>query len=88
MRRCLRLIDAGATIEHALGEAYNAGHVQGSDVRRFTDAETDLLNGIALLTDSDIAAMVARFPALADLIHGVRLEAENVLDNERKVTDE
>lgn len=84
MRRCLRLIDAGASVEHALGEAYNAGHIDGSDVRRFTDAETDLLQGIALLSDTDIAAMVARFPVLADLVQGVRLEAEHVFDRQNE----
>ncbi len=84
MRRCLRLIDAGASVEHALGEAYNAGHVDGSDVKRFTEAETDLLEGIALLSDSDVAALTSRFPTIADLVLGVRVEAEHVFDQQNE----
>lgn len=84
IRRCLRLIDAGATIEHVVGEAYNAGHVDGSDVRRFTDAEADLLQGISMMADGELAAMTARFPVIADLILGVRLAAEKLGEEQRE----
>jgi hypothetical protein len=44
------------------------------------------LQGIALLSDSDVAAMVQRFPTLADLVQGVRIEAEAVFDAENELS--
>lgn len=48
--RMLALLESGASIEHVIGEAYNAGHSAGSGVRFFTDAENDLLEAVRLLS--------------------------------------
>lgn len=74
IRRCLRLTDAGATVEHALGEAYNAGLVAGSGVARFTEAESDLLQAFRLLSDKDIALLVKQFPILGENVEFIRTE--------------
>jgi uncharacterized membrane protein len=59
MRRCLRLLDAGASPEHALGEAFNAGHTSGSGVAELTQAEIAVLGTLCEITDQalDIASM-------------------------------
>lgn len=74
IRRCLRLIDAGASIEHVVGEAYNAGHTAGSGVNRFTEAESDMLACWRLLSDADVALLVSQFPILGETVEFLHTE--------------
>lgn len=76
IRRCLRLLDAGASIEHVVGEAYNAGHIEGSGVSRFTDAESDLIDSFRLLSDVEISLLVSQFPVLAKMVGFLHTEDE------------
>lgn len=80
IRRCLRQHDAGASIEHILGEAYNAGHVDGSGVKRFTEVEVDMIAAVRMLSDADVAKLISQFPALSDTIGFLRTEEPNGLE--------
>lgn len=74
IRRCLRMIDAGASIEHVIGEAYNAGHIAGSGVSLFSEAESDLLASMRLLSDADVALLVSQFPILGETVEFLHTE--------------
>lgn len=80
IRRCLRQHDAGASIEHILGEAYNAGHVEGSGVKRFTEIEVDMLASLRLLSDAEVAILCERFTLLSETLPLLRTEEPNGLE--------
>lgn len=77
IRRALLLIDGGASLEFALGDAYNAGHVAGSGVRSLTEAEKDLAEGARKLGEYQVQTLAVHCDgAFADLIDAVRNEGE------------
>ena len=66
-------------IGYHLGRAYDAGHTKGSGVRRFTAAESDLLEGIRLLSSYAIDVIDAHVSGeLAELMRVLKSEDEKI----------
>lgn len=77
IQRALHLIDGGASIEFALGDAYNAGHVAGSGVRSLTEAEKELAEGARKLGEYQALTISTHIDeAFAALVDAVRDECE------------
>jgi hypothetical protein len=63
VRRCLRLRDAGASEEHALAEAYDAGRAEGTaPMRERAGGDPDLEGVLALFDDEALTRWESWFP--------------------------
>lgn len=75
VRRALRLYDGGASLEHAIGEAYNSGHIHGMGMKAMAETEVDLIESVRLLTHYQVEVLRDHVsPQLAELAEYVREE--------------
>jgi hypothetical protein len=66
LKRIKQAFIGGASLEHVLGEAYNAGFLDGSSVAHLTDLDLGVLVVLADTTTADVERIRAINPALAE----------------------
>lgn len=64
LRRCLRLLDGGASIEHVLGQAWDSGHSEGSGLKELTAYDLQSLESLGAVDTEDLDQWERAFPAL------------------------
>lgn len=85
IKRALVLIDGGASLEFAVSDAYDAGHVAGSGVRSLTEAEKDLAEGARNLGEYQVATLSAHIDdTFAALVDAVRNEGKEDTQSDTK----
>jgi hypothetical protein len=72
MRRCLRLLDSGATPEHVIGQAYNYGHLDGSGASALTEAEMHVLESLPEVKDGMLDIVKLGAPTFAEAVVALR----------------
>ena len=78
LARLLLKVEAGAcSLEHALGEAWNGGYLEGSELDQLTKLDTSVLDVIANTETATVEALRHVHPKLADAISDARVAEMN-----------
>ncbi len=79
LSRLLRQVEDGrCSLEHALGEAFSAGYLQGSEQADLSTLDAEILSVIAATETPVIENIRALHPALAEAVDAARLAEMNL----------
>lgn len=75
--RCRSLLATGASIEHVLGQAFDAGYLEGSDMVHLTAADHEILAVLGETDGETLALLEPQCPALVQAVRDARLAEMN-----------